>query len=60
MGAADVEVGEVGRVGLVDVVICFEEGGAGGGDAVMEEGALGEGFGAAQDVVDEGVEDSDL
>jgi hypothetical protein len=60
VGAADVEVGEVGRVALVDVVVCLEEGVARGGDAVVEEGALGEVLGALEDLVDEGVEDAEL
>lgn len=60
MGAADVEVGKVGRVALVDVVVGLEERGARRRDAVVEEGALRERLGAAQDVVDEGVEDADL
>jgi hypothetical protein len=58
--AADVQVGKVGRVALVDVVVGLEERGARGGDAVVEEGALGEGLGPAEDVVNEGVEDADL
>lgn len=60
VAAGDVEVGKVGRVALVDVVVGFQEGGARGGDAVVEEGALGEGFGAFEDVVEERVEDADL
>ncbi len=34
---ADVKVGEVGGVGFVQVVVAFEEAGAGGGDEGLEE-----------------------
>lgn len=39
VGARDVEVGEVGRVRLVEVVVAFPERGARGGDGGAEEGS---------------------
>ena len=58
MHARDVEVGEVGAVGFVHVVVAFEEGGAGGGyDGAEEEGGVvGAGFG----VREEASQDADL
>jgi hypothetical protein len=44
----------------VHVIVGFEEGGAGAGDGVVEEGALGEFLVGLDDVVDPGVEDADL
>lgn len=57
VAAGDVEVGEVGGVGLVQGVVDFSEGNGGGVDGVLEEGwgwAVGRGRGqrlAADEVV---------
>lgn len=62
--AADVEVGEVGAVGFVEVVVAFEEGGAGGGDEGAEEGGGAEVGGEADaggaEVGEEAGEEADL
>lgn len=62
VGTGDVEIGEVSAVGLVQVVVRFEEGGVGLSDAVVEEGSRREdgGFTTKADVVEEGVEDTNL
>lgn len=60
VGAGHVEVGEVGAVGLVEVVVRLEQGVAGRGYAVVEEGAGRERAAGAEGVEDEGVEDAGL
>lgn len=61
MGSGDVKVGEVGRVGLVKVVVDFEEGRVGGGDDRLEEDFGRQRRGLAREaVVDKGVEYSIL
>ena len=60
VGARDVEIGEVGAVALVHIVVGLEQGVSRRGDAVMEQGA-GRQFRPRDDrVVDEGVEDTEL
>ena len=56
--ARDIQVGEVGAVGFVHVVVAFEEGGAGGGYYGVEEKGrvVGAGFG----VREESSQDADL
>lgn len=57
VGSRDVEVGEVGRVGLVEVVVDLEEGRVSGGDDGLEEELRADCLGFAQNaVVEEGVE----
>lgn len=61
MGTRGVEVGKVGRVGLVEVVVDLEERGAGTGNDVTVERAGAELRGGAEDVVvDDGVKDAVL
>lgn len=55
-----VEVGEVGRVGLVHVVVSLEEVGARRRDAVVKEGAVWERGPSPEDMVEEGMEDASL
>lgn len=58
--ARDVEVGEVGRVRLVQVVVAFGERGTGGRDERLEEGVRGERRRLEVELVDEAAEEADL
>lgn len=60
VGTRNVDIGKVGRVGLVEVVVGFEERGTRGGNAVMKEGALRKSLWAARKVENEGMEDPNL
>lgn len=61
MCSGDVEVGKVGRVRLVEVIVDLEKGGMAGRDDGLEEGIGTEFRGLAQEsVVDKGVEDAVL
>lgn len=60
----DVKVGEVGRVGFVEVVVAFEEAGAGGGDEGLEEGGWawvgGEAEAGGREVGEEAFDEADV
>ncbi|KAH6604616.1 hypothetical protein Trco_006323 [Trichoderma cornu-damae] len=61
VGSRNVQVGEVGRVRLVDVVVNLQQGRLGFGDHGLEEGARPEARRLAEDdVVEHGVEDAIL
>ena len=60
MGAGDVEVGEVGAVGFVQVVVAVVGGVEGGGDHGGEEVAGGAVLLLEEDLVDEAFEDAPL
>ena len=60
VGAGDVEVREVGAVGLVEVVVCFEERGAGGGYDGLEEGVWWDRGGLDIELVGYGAKDANL
>ena len=61
MSTRDIEVGKIGAVGLVDVIVAFEQWGAGGDDDGLEEGggAMCASFGESQ-LGKIAVEESDL
>ena len=58
--AADVEVAEVGAVGLVDVVVALEQGAVGGDDHGLEEGGGPGAVRPRRDVSEDAVEEADL
>lgn len=60
VGARDVEVGEVGRVGLVQVVVALDERRAGRRDDGLEEGARRQRRRLQVELVEEAAEEADL
>jgi len=60
MATADIEIGKVGRVALVHVVIGVEDGIPARRHAEVEEGLLRERLAPADELVEERMEDADL
>ena len=60
VGAADVHVGKVGRVGLVHVEVDFEHGRVGLRDDGLEESVRGYRRGLEEDLVPVGFEEAEL
>lgn len=56
----NVDIGKVGWVGFVEVVVGFEERGMRGGNVVVEEGVLRKSFWVVCEVENEGMEDLNL